>query len=274
MTTGAEWQAQLGRNWAAMYAYTDRSFSELTGRLLERIGQQAAASILDIGCGAGELALAVAGERPDARITGLDVSPELISAAQARRDGVAAYNCEFVLGDAASWTAPGLAPDLLISRHGVMFFDDPVAAFAHLHQIAAPGARLVFSCFRDRADNHWASAMDAILDLSPPADPFAPGPFAFADRLRVAAILESAGWQHVSFEPVDFAYIAGAGDDPVADAEMMLGKIGPAAPALRALTGDALATARQRIHSLLQAHRVGNIVAFPAAAWIVTAAKG
>ena len=269
MTTGMDWQAQTGRNWAEMYPQTDRAFAGLTQRLLERISARSGEAVLDIGCGAGEVALAVARARPRVRVIGLDLSTDLIAAAAQR--GANHTNVEFAWGDATAWHLTGFAPDLLVSRHGVMFFDDPLGAFTHLRGIAAPGANLVFSCFRSPRDNRWASDFAELLGLPPPADPHASGPFAFADPQYVEPILAAAGWQVIDFEPVDFAYIAGKGDDPVGDATAFFTRIGPAAIALRALEGAARDEALERITRLLEAHRNGDLVALGAAAWIVTA---
>lgn len=80
MTTGLDWQAVVGRNWAEMYHLTDRSFAGLTQQLLDRVERFPAQQVLDVGCGAGELALALARYRPRTRIVGVDISPELIAA--------------------------------------------------------------------------------------------------------------------------------------------------------------------------------------------------
>jgi SAM-dependent methyltransferase len=272
MTTGTDWQAQVGRNWADMYSYTDRSFAGLTRHLLERIEALPGASVLDVGCGAGELALAVAQARPQARVVGVDVSADLIEAARLR--GAGQDNAEFVLADAATWVRADFAPDLLISRHGVMFFEDPPRAFAHLRTMAAPGANLVFSCFRTPGENVWASGMSGILGLPPPADPYAAGPFAFADPKHVEDILSAAGWAGIAFKAVDYPFLAGQGEDPVADARAMFARIGPAAAALRGLDDKARASAEARITPWLGANRQGDTVVLPAAAWIVTAQNG
>lgn len=272
MTSGTEWQTQVGKSWAEMYAYTDRAFSGLTSRLLDRIAGLPGRDVLDIGCGAGELSLAVARARPEARVIGLDLSDDLVAAARQR--GGQHGNVEFVSGDAGRWRRDFFAPDLLISRHGVMFFGDPVAAFAHLRGLAAPGAGMAFSCFRTPRENLWMSGMAQLLDPPPAADPFAPGPFAFADPQRMEAILGQAGWGDVDFERFDFAYIGGKGEDPVADALAMFRRIGPAAPLLRALEGPARDAAEARITAWLEQHRSDDLVAFPAAAWIVTARNG
>jgi SAM-dependent methyltransferase len=252
-----------------MYQQTDRAFSGLTQRLLERISARVGEAVLDIGCGAGELSLAIARARSRARVIGLDLSPDLIEAAHQRALNHA--NVEFELGDAATWQHEGFAPDLLVSRHGVMFFDEPLDAFTHLRAISASGSSLVFSCFRSPRENRWASDFSELLGSPPPSDPHAPGPFAFADPQYVEPLLAAAGWQGVDFEPVDFAYIAGKGDDPVGEATGFFSRIGPAAVALRALDDDARHEALDRISALLENHRSGDLVALAAAAWIVTA---
>lgn len=274
MTTGAEWQAAVGRNWAQMYPLTDRSFAGLTQQLLDRLERFPAERILDVGCGAGELALALARYRPRARIIGVDISPELVDAAHQR--GGERVLVEFECGDASNWTHPGFMPDLVVSRHGVMFFPEPEAAFFHLAAIARPDAALAFTCFRERRQNRWASELAALLpnEVALPFDPDAPGPFAFADPQRVETILAAGGWTDIAFEPVDFAYVAGLGEDPVADAMAFFRRIGPAAPALRALAGS---TAEQpfiaALTGWLDENCSGDTVAFPAAAWFVTARR-
>lgn len=272
MTTGLDWQAQVGRSWAKSYTLTDRSFSGLTQHLLARISERAGLSVLDVGCGAGELSLAIARQRPQCRVLGLDISTDLVDAAEDRRGGLG--NVRFALGDAAAWNEPGYYADLIVSRHGVMFFDDPVGAFSHLAGLATSVGSLVFSCFRHPMDNPWASGLAELLDQPPARDPFAPGPFAFADKDRVAGLLADANWRDVQFEPVDFAYIAGAGDRPEDDALELFRRIGPAAPVLRALEGQDREAAERRIRDWLRGFRTDQLVAFPAAAWIVSARRG
>lgn len=271
MTKAGEWREAVGRTWAENYRVTDRAFAGLTERLLGRIGGCDGLSALDVGCGAGELSLALARGNPGAQVLGVDISPELVAAAQQR--GEALGNLSFTEANAAQWRPTGPAPDLLVSRHGVMFFDDPVAAFTNLHSLAAPGARLVFSCFRSARLNPWASELASLLDVAAVGESTAPGPFAFADEPHVRSVLSDAGWRDAAFEAVDFAYVAGAGDDPVSDALDLFHRIGPGAPVLRALQGDAREQAQRWVRDWLEEHRSGKLVAFPAAAWIVTATR-
>lgn len=271
MTNLMDWQGVTGQSWADEWRGTDRSFAPLTVRLLERIAAEPGERVLDIGCGAGELSLAVAAARPEAQVLGLDISPELVRAAQARSDQA---NAGFALGDAACWSDPGFVPDLLVSRHGVMFFADPPGAFAHLAEISAPGAKLVFSCFRSPALNSWATAVGRLLpgSGSAPADPHAPGPFAFADPEHVRGVI-SGGWTDIVFEEVDFPYVAGEGEDAVADAAAFFSRIGPFAAAMRGLPEAERPGLREAVRGVIEQHREGNRIVFAAAAWIVSARR-
>jgi len=274
VTTKAEWTDSVGQSWAAMYRQTDRSFAGMTAHLLTRIADLPGDCVFDIGCGAGELSLALARERSDALIVGVDVSPNLVAAASERGNQIA--NVEFGLGDASNWSRPGFEPDLLVSRHGVMFFDDPVAAFMHLRGLAADQANLVFSCFRTPEQNPWMAQLKAMLPPgdAPTPDPYAPGPFAFADPEYVESILSAAGWKGITFEPHDFAYIAGAGDDPVADATDFFTHIGPAASALRDLDHTAQQPVLAELRRWLESHSDDGMVRFPAGAWFFKACNG
>lgn len=168
----------------------------------------------------------------------------------------------------------GFIPELLVSRHGVMFFDDPVAAFTHLAAVSASDASLLFSCFRDRMENPFFTEA-ARLFPSPeaPPPPGAPGPFAFADRSHVTGILESAGWSQVAFEPFDFAMIAGGGEDPVGDAVEYFSVIGPAARAASELEPDERTRFLDRLRELARRNVYDGLVSLLAAACIVTARK-
>lgn len=273
MTDRSEWQGQVGSSWARQWQRTDRSFTPLTKRLIEKILQMGdVPRIADIGCGAGELSIKLAEARPMTQVLGLDISDDLISAATLR--GADLPNLQFAVADAGHWRDVAFVPDLYVSRHGVMFFDDPVAAFANLANSAAKDTRFVFSCFRAPSENAWASKIGALVPSAPPADPHAPGPFAFADAERVKAILSAAGWANISFEPVDFDYVSGSGDDPVGDAVDFFGHIGPAARAIRTLPEVERAAFVGRLRELAEAHLQGDAVRFAAAAWIVSAARG
>ena len=270
MTSASEWSGPVGGVWAAEWRRTDRSFADLSRHLDAAILAAAPGSgtVLDIGCGAGGTSLALAVVRPDLDVIGLDVAPDLLAVARDRAADLP--NARFVDADLDRGISDMSSPGLVMSRHGVMFFADPAGVFAKLAGAAAPGAHLVFSCFRDRLLNPWAADLIADVTGQTPsaADGYSPGPFGFADRDFTAAMLAQAGWRDVTAEPIDFRYVAGEGDDPVADAVSFFRRIGPIAAALRAAPDDARPAMLDKLAAALQKRHDGTQVAFPAAAWI------
>jgi SAM-dependent methyltransferase len=273
MTSRAEWQGGVGDVWADEWRRTDRSFAPLQAALVERAAALAlpGARILDIGCGAGDTSIALAARLPYVQLLGIDLSERLIAVARQRAGHDPRLT--FAEADAATYADPAFRPDLLVSRHGVMFFDDPMAAFSSLHAAAAPHANLVFSCFRSPADNEWASALAALVPGGAKLGGTGPGPFAFADPVHVAGILGASGWHDATHEAVDFAYVTGDGDDPVADALGFFSRIGPAARAVRELDGTARSEFIHRLEDLLRSRLSNGKIAFNAATWIWTANK-
>ncbi len=271
MTNGVDWQARVGDAWAAEWRRTDRSFAGLDPALLAAAldGLGEGARVLDVGCGAGATSLAIAAARPDVAVTGVDLSAALVAAAEKRGGGRATFR----VADAAA-IAEDAAYDRLVSRHGVMFFDDPVAAFAALRRVTVPGGRIVFSCFRARALNGWATEPAAALGIDAGgADGQAggPGPFAFALAGEVERVLTAAGWRDARAEAVDYDYVAGDGADAVDEAVALLRRIGPVARAIADAPRDRQGELIGRLAALCAAKRSGTRVVFPAAAWIWTA---
>jgi SAM-dependent methyltransferase len=273
MTTAYDWTGRIGDVWAEEWRRTDRSFINLTPRLNAAILAAAISrtrKIIDIGCGAGATSLATAQAFPNATVTGIDLSPTLIEIARHRAETQA--NARFECADITVAAANHAPTDLYVSRHGVMFFADPIAAFTTLAEAAAPDARLVFSCFADRAANRWAAEIITVTggNADAPATT-APGPFAFADPTYVASILEKSGWPVVSPQRVDFAYRAGEGTDPVADAVDYFSRIGPAASAIRDAPPEEREQHIARLTQVCDWYESGDTVEFPAVAWIWTA---
>lgn len=265
MTIAADWSGRVGQVWAEQWSRTERSFAALEPSLEAAILAVAPACgrFLDIGCGVGTTTLAVAAARPAAQVAGVDLSGGMIAVATDR--AAATPNAAFHHADALDHATAHGPLDLFFSRHGVMFFADPDAAFRRLHAAAAIGAPLVFSCFAAIADNPWATLLAPAPARS---SSYAPGPFAFADSGAAAAFLHATGWRGATARRIEYRYVAGQGDDPVADALALFTHIGPAASALRdARPGDRPALL-DRLRMRIDAARTGEIVDFPAAAWI------
>lgn len=268
---GEAWTGRTGDAWAEEWRRTDRSFAMLTDHLLDSEGLGAFGAALDIGCGAGELVLRLAKANPGSSVCGIDISAPLLDVARARCAELP--NASFEQVDAALWRAGARPrPDLFVSRHGVMFFPDPQAAFSRLRGEAASTARLRFSCFRSREENEWVGALVAILPTQPaPSPPDSTGPFAFGDPGRVRAILSDAGWKDIAFEAVDYLMIAGEGPQALDEALGYFQRIGPAARAIAELPDHERPAARQRLRGVLEGYHHEHAVTLGAAAWIVTA---
>lgn len=279
MTTAEEWVGRVGEAWAQEWRLTDRTSAPLDAAIVERVAavveDVARPRLLDIGCGAGSTSLALAARLPDARITGVDLSEALVAAARERAEDNAKVN--FVVGDIARWTPRDGPVDAISSRHGVMFFDDPVGAFHHLAAIAAPGAPLIFTCFRGREDNGWIREVMPLIEAygpPPPAEEPVIGPFAFADPDRVRSILEAGGFEHVEFEPFDYDFVTGEGEDAVDQSVYFFARIGALAKILSGLDNASRSEALDGVRAIVEERHADGHVAFGAAAWIVTARVG
>lgn len=270
MTDIFDWQGKVGDVWAQEWQRTDRSFAELTTHLHKAMLSQAPESghAVDIGCGAGETAIGLALAKPGLSVTGIDLSAGLLAMADSQAASVG--NVEFIQGDAVAAAAECAPIDFYVSRHGVMFFDDPVAAFMAFRSAASPGCRMIFSCFRDWTLNGFAYEMRALSDNVAPKVG-APGPFAFADKDVVASILHDSGWQNAQAEAVDVSYIAGEGDDPVSDAVSFMRRIGPASRLIADADEEKRPALLDGLRNICEQHLEGGRVTFPAAAWIWSA---
>jgi len=272
MSGTADWAGELGRRWASRAERQDAMLQPFQDAGLEALGVVAGKRVLDLGCGPGESTFALA--RMGADATGLDVSPDLIDVALARRG--AADTPAFVLADAAEATFD--APfDALFSRFGAMFFPEPRPAWANLRKAMAPGAPLVVVAWRAPRENTWVSvpigAARPYLPEVPPFEPGAPGPFGWADPTFFEAVLGDAGWSDVAWSPADRDMVFGAGaDDPVAAAAQGMREGSPVSARIEAIEDDvARGKAWAEVAEALRGHVENGAVRLQGAVWVVTA---
>lgn len=274
LTQREYWNGKVGDEWAAQADRTDRMLAPLNAAGFAVLRLQPGEHALDIGCGAGATTMEMAAlVGAGGRVVGVDLSRPLLDLGRKRAadQGLAVT---FAEADAGVEAIPGAPFDAAFSRFGVMFFSDPVAAFAHMRAAMRPGGRLVFVCWRPMKTNYWATIpIDAITPLlkAPltPPDPEAPGPYALADDAKVRRILQQSGWRDVAIEPWDGDLVIGGSGGAQETADFMT-RIGPCARAIADQDIDR-AEAMQRIVDKLAPHQTPDGVALPAACWIVSA---
>jgi len=268
------WNDNAGRKWVEFQKMLDRQleiFGDLTAQTADVAPGQ---RVLDVGCGCGSTTLALARRvGAEGRADGVDISTVMLERARqsAREQGL--ENARFLCADAQTFEFDRDAYDAILSRFGVMFFEDPPVAFTNLASALRPGGRLVFACWQAVSENPWmlAPLLAALehVQVELPADPHAPGPFAFADPERVRGIVTAAGFEQVRVEPLRAELTVGGGAslDDVVGFMLQLGPVG------RVLQGADAAT-RERVVEAVRAalvpYETAEGVRTPSAAWIVS----
>lgn len=272
-----DWNGPVGARWLTYNDWLDERTAAYGQAAFAAAAPKAGEAVLDIGCGAGatsfELARAVGS---GGRVVGVDVSEPLVGRAQERAQALG-LPVEFRLADASR---PLFAPhsfDLLYSRFGVTFFDDPAAAFAELRKALKPDGRLAFACWQAPAENDWyllpLKAIRGIVEQGA-VDTDAPGPFAFSDPQRVRRVLGEAGFEAVELQAFEAPFYYGRGDSREAmteDALSQVFRVGPVARLLAAQTDEVRERATLSIREALSGIATGQGIAVGGATWVVTA---
>jgi SAM-dependent methyltransferase len=272
------WNGDDSKHWVDAQDKYDAMLAPYIDRILSSVALTSADRVLDIGCGCGATTLAAAGVVSTGEAVGIDLSKAMIERARQRAIDAGVGNARFEVADAQTFKL-AVPFNAAISRFGVMFFTDPVAAFRNLHDVLWPAGRIVFVCWQDAAHNEWASVpMATILQHVPPPagaeppPPGAPGPFAFADPDRVRSVLTDAGFTDVTLDEVKDKLVIGGGGgideavDFIAHSGVARRTMGDAAP-------EARKAALTAVRAALAPYASPDGVRLGAGAWLVTAKR-
>jgi SAM-dependent methyltransferase len=194
------WNGESGHYWIT---HRERHLAEHQHLLPHLFGAakiSAGERVLDVGCGCGATTIAAARQAGNA--VGLDLSAPMLEEARRLASQAGVANVGFVRGDAQVCPLRPGSCDLVISSFGVMFFDDPAAAFGRLAATLRRRGRLAFLCWQPSLQNEvFAIPLRAFGDHARP--PAAADDGLFVDPHRIAELLSGVGWEDIQVRAID-----------------------------------------------------------------------
>ncbi|HET6149803.1 MAG TPA: methyltransferase domain-containing protein [Polyangia bacterium] len=264
-----------GSAWALLQERTDVYLDPLGRAAMALLQLERGTRVVDVGCGCGQTLLELAElVGPSGEVLGLDISEPMLARA---RERVAAHeNVSLALADAETYPFGPRSWDALFSRFGVMFFRDPQEAFTNLRRALRPHGQLAFVCWQELARNPWADIpLRAVMARSPDTtvpgllEPGAPGPFAFADRDGLEALLSAAGYAEVRIAPHTTSVHFGAALT-VDEAVDYCRQLGPAARFLAEAPAERHPELLATLREALAPHMTPRGLWMDAATWLVS----
>ena len=204
----AFWNSTMGHAWVSQQAVISDVFTSVTSVSLVAAAAKQGEHVIDIGCGPGDTLLAFArAVGPSGDALGVDVSVPMLEFARHRAAEAGLANVTCALADATTYAFEPRRANLVYSRFGMMFFDDPIKAFTNIRSAMKMGGRLVFVCFRTMPESPWFRVpIEAARPHVPPqprVDPLAPGMFSLAREDRLRGVLTEAGFREIALNATD-----------------------------------------------------------------------
>ena len=269
----AAWDGDDGDDWTEYEDQYNRTTERHTARLMQATRITPGDRILDIGCGCGATSRQAARIARDVSVLGIDLSTRMLQRARERSSAEGLTNTTFVRGDVQVYPFESQAFDLAISRFGVMFFADPVAAFRNVHRALRPGGRVAFLAWQSLPNNAWLRELLGVLaagrDLPRP-QPGTPGMFGLAIPDDVRRIFGEAGYDEIGLEDVSEPVFAGATAD---EAFSFVSALGMTRGMLRDLDPETKTRTLDKLRALTVSHDTGNGVLLDSAAWLISARR-
>jgi SAM-dependent methyltransferase len=264
------WNGAAAHAWVDAQEALDQMFKPFEDLLVDAVSARPRDRVLDVGCGTGGTTIAVARVLgATGRSVGIDISEPMIAGARARAARQRTH-AEFICADAQAYAFELASVDMIISRFGVMFFDDPIRAFANLRRAASDNAELRFIAWRGADENPFMTTAERaaapLLPDLPVRQLDAPGQFAFANEDRVHAILEKSGWTGIAIRPIDVACTL-----PASELDRYVTRFGPVGRVLQAADDSTRTQVGETVRAAFDPYVHGAQVRYTAACWMVNA---
>ncbi|HYC57052.1 MAG TPA: class I SAM-dependent methyltransferase [Candidatus Binatia bacterium] len=269
------WNEVGGPKWVRFQQMLDSQLEALGLAAMEAASITGNEHVLDVGCGCGSTTLMLGRQLASGgRAVGIDISRPMLELARQRAQQERIANVSFEEVDAQTHRFAEEEYEILYSRFGVMFFEDPVKAFENMRTALRPGGHVAFVCWQPAQKNPWVTVPMMIamkhVTVEMPMTPDAPGPFAFGDADRVHRILRNAGYSGISVEAFNRDMAIGGGTDIEQTVQFII-DLGPVSRALKDVPDPVRKTIAEEIRESMQQFDGPKGVRMPAAAWIVTA---
>ncbi|GAB3973013.1 class I SAM-dependent methyltransferase [Plantactinospora veratri] len=263
------WNGHEGRHWAEQAERYDTMAEGINAPLLAAAGIGDRDRVLDVGCGTGQLTRQAARQATSGTVLGVDISVPMLARARAAAAEEGLGNVTFTQGDAQVYPFPTSGYDVVISRGGVMFFDDHVAAFANLGRALRAGGRLVFAGPQPAGSTgDHARAFAALGPLMREPSPAARGMGSLTDPDRIREVLGAAGFVDVSVAPVPVPVVWGR---DASDAVEFYFSTGPVRHNLAGVAPATVERVRDEVRSALREYETPAGVRLRGGIWLVTA---
>jgi SAM-dependent methyltransferase len=265
------WNGWEGVNWADNAARYDAIVADLNDDFFRIAAIDEDDRVLDIGCGTGQVTLLAARQASRGHVVGVDISAPMLERARADAAEQGVANVRFEQGDAQVHRFPDGGFDVAISRGGVMFFGNLVAAFANIRRGLRPGGRLIFMGPQGGIpDSDYARATAALKPLMRRPSPAAQGMGSLVDSARIHEVLGEAGFADVNVAP--FGLLMDYGRDAADAAEFILSQ-GPVRFNLEGVDQAVVERTREELRTGLEAYETPEGVRIPGAVWLVSAVR-
>jgi len=266
---GRYWDGIGGDRWVSNIARLDAMLAPTSKILLDEISTHSPSYLLEIGCGAGDVAESVLANNKGSTIDAMDISYNILILAEERVSNVSEIN--FIHGDAEIYKFKNDFYDLVYSRFGVMFFDKPKTAFSNIRKSIKKNGKLVFLSWNKIENNPWmdypSQAAFKILPQPEKQKENSPGAFSLSEEAVIKETLVNSGFDSVDSRKFDININLGELEQAVHFAT----QLGPAATPYAEAGDSQKNEAKAAIKDELSKFDYDDNILLPGSCWLTTA---